>query len=120
MFFFHAEYSFVVLCGLVKILDIDCDMPDSWFFHVLPPFRFLILAFTDFLSILHPLPSILSCKISSMVSSPSPAPRPRDRERKYPGILLRHPTPSALFLPSRILPKTVKTYRCVLRLPASA
>src|SRR4030095_13510370 len=45
-------------------------------------FRFLILAFTDFFSILHPLPSILSCEFSSMVSAPSPAPRHRDTERK--------------------------------------
>ena len=35
MFFFHAEYSFVILCGLVEILDVDRYMPDSWFFHVL-------------------------------------------------------------------------------------
>ena len=90
MFLFHAEDAFVILCGLVEIFDVDRNMPDSWFFHVLPPFRFLILAFTDFLSILHPLPSILSCKISSMVSSPSPAPRPHDTEQKDRGTLLRH------------------------------
>ena len=34
MFFFHAENFFVVLCGLVEIFDVDCDMPDPWFFHV--------------------------------------------------------------------------------------
>src|SRR5262244_2894619 len=38
VFFFHAEDTFVILCGLVEILDVDRNMPDSWFFHDLPPF----------------------------------------------------------------------------------
>jgi hypothetical protein len=33
MFFFHTEYSFVVLRGLVEILDVDRDVPDTRFLH---------------------------------------------------------------------------------------
>src|ERR1044072_9329549 len=101
MLFFHAENFFVILCGLVEIFDVNCDMPDPRFFHI--SLR-LVWVFFD-------LEFSLGHFSSSREFFPSPARHQRDRARKDPATLLPHPAPSALSLPSRTPPKTAETYR---------